>query len=188
MNTLTDREKWDVKKSIGDENYYSSLPEHRRTAAVSTVAVLACGHNLEYVPETVINKEICRAALNSGKVDCTVLPHIPFPDVQKEGIQRFSGNTPAFVLYSFADIRDAQTAWEAVKADAYCLQLVPDKLLTAELCKMALQSPNADKKVLGFIPEKFRTPEIRKAAEVKFGDSREQKKPSPSQKRMGTGL
>jgi hypothetical protein len=181
MNTLTDREKWDVKKSIEDENYYSSLPEHRRT-----VAVLACGHNLEYVPETVINKEICRAALNSGKVDCTVLPHIPFPDVQKEGIQRFSGDTPAFVLYSFADIRDAQMAREAVKADAYCLQLVPDRLLTAELCKMALQSPNADKKVLGFIPEKFRTPEIRKAVETKFGDSQRQKK--PSQKKIGTGL
>jgi hypothetical protein len=188
MNTLTDREKWDIKKSIEDENYYSSLPEHRRTVAVSTVAVLACGHNLEYVPEAVINKEICRAALNSGKVDCTVLPHIPFPDVQKEGIRRFSGDTPAFVVYSFADIRDAQTAREAVKADAYCLQLVPDKLLTVELCKMALNSPNADKKVLGFIPEKFRTPEIRKAVETKFGDSREQKKPFPPQKRIGTGL
>jgi hypothetical protein len=60
------------------------LPKHRRTAAVSTVAVLACGHNLEYVLETVINKDICRAALNSGKADCTVLPHIPFPDEQKE--------------------------------------------------------------------------------------------------------
>ncbi|MDR1181620.1 MAG: hypothetical protein LBL13_06560 [Bacteroidales bacterium] len=155
MNTLTDREKWDVKKSIGDENYYSSLPEHRRTAAVSTVAVLACGYNLEYVPETVINKEICRAALNSGKVDCTILSHIPFPDVQKEGIQRFFGNTPAFVLYSFADIRDAQTAREAVKADAYCLQLVPDKLLTEELCRTALQSPNADEKMLKFAVERF---------------------------------
>jgi hypothetical protein len=61
MNALTDREKRDAKKSIENENYYSSLPEHRRTAAVSTVAVLACGHNLEYVPETVISKEICRA-------------------------------------------------------------------------------------------------------------------------------
>jgi hypothetical protein len=79
-------------------------------------------------------------------------------------------------------------AQEAVKADAYCLQLVPDKLLTAELCKMALDSPNADKKVLGFIPEKFRTPEIRRAAEAKFGDSQKQKKPSPPQKRIGAGL
>jgi hypothetical protein len=54
---------------------------------------------------------------------------------------------------------------------------------------MALNSPNADKKILGFIPEKFRTPEIRKIAEDKFGDSREQKKkPPPPQKRKGTGL
>jgi hypothetical protein len=57
------------------------------------------------------------------------------------------GDTPAFVLYSFADIKDTKTAQEAVKADAYCLQLVPEKLLTKDLCKTALQSPNAD----GFI-------------------------------------
>jgi hypothetical protein len=143
---------------VENSNHYSSLPERHRTAAVSMVAVLASGHNLEYVPETVLDKEICRAALNSGKVDCTVLPHIPFPDVQKEAIQKFSADTPAFVVYSFADIWDAQTAREAIKADAYCLQLVPDKLLTAELCKTALQSPNADEKMLKFAVE--RLPEL----------------------------
>jgi hypothetical protein len=188
MNTLTNMEKWDIQKIAGDGDYYLSLPERRRTAAVSMAAVSACGHNLEYVPETVISKKICRAALNSKDVDCTVLPHIPFTDVQKEGIQRFSGDTPAFVLYSFTDIRDAQMAREAVKADAYCIQLVPDKLLTAELCKTALNSPNADKNVLGFIPKKFRTPEIRKAAETKFGDSQGQKDVSPPHKKKGIGL
>ena len=188
MNTSTDREKRDIRKIVENSDYYSSLPERHRTATVSTVAVLASGHNLEYVPEGILNRNICRAALSAKDADCTVLPHIPFPDVQKEGIQRFSADTPAFVLYSFADIRDAQTAREAIKADAYCLQLVPEKLLTAELCKMALDSPNADKKVLGFIPEKFRTPEIRKVAEDKFGDIQGQKKPSRPQKRMRTSL
>jgi hypothetical protein len=188
MNTLTDKEKWDIQKIAGNRDYYPSLPEHRRTAAVSMAAVSACGYNLEYVPEAILNRNICRAALNSKNVDCTVLPHIPYSDVQKEAIRKFSADTPAFVLYSFTDIRDAQMAHEAVKADAYCIQLVPDKLLTAELCKTALSSPNTDKRVLGFIPEKFRTPEIRKAAEAKFGDSQGQKKSSPPQKRMGTAL
>ncbi|MDR0386132.1 MAG: hypothetical protein LBH60_08660, partial [Prevotellaceae bacterium] len=109
-NTLTNREKYDIQRIFGNENHYSFLPEHRRTAAVSMVAVLQCGRNLEYVPEAVINKAICRAALSSTDVDCTVLPHIPYSDVQKEGIQKFSGDTPAFVLYSFADITDAKTA------------------------------------------------------------------------------
>jgi hypothetical protein len=59
MNTLTDREKWDVQKILEDRNHYSSLPERHRTAAVSTVAVLASGHNLEY------NRGICCVALNS---------------------------------------------------------------------------------------------------------------------------
>jgi hypothetical protein len=155
MNTITDREKRDIKKSIEDENYYRSLPEYCRTAAVSTVAVLSYGYNLEYVPEAVLNRNICRAALNSKNADCTILPHIPYPDVQKEGIRKFSGDTPAFVLYSFADIRDAETAREAVKADAYCLQLVPDKLLTKDLCKTALQSPNADEYMKKFVAERF---------------------------------
>jgi hypothetical protein len=155
MNTLTDREKWDVGKIVEDSNYYSSLPERRRTAAVSMAAVSACGHNLEYVPENVMSREICRAALDSKDVDCTVLPHIPFPDVQKEGIQRFSCDTSAFVLYSFADIRDVQMAREAVKADADCIQLVPGKLLTKELCQTALRSPGADENMLKFAVERF---------------------------------
>jgi hypothetical protein len=162
MNKFTDREKWDVRKILEDKNHYSSLPERHRTAAVSMVAVLASGHNLEYVPEAVLNRGICRAALNSKDVDCTVLPHIPYPDVQKEGIQRFiSSGTPAFVAYSFTDITDAKMAQEAVKADAYCLQLVPERLLTKELCKTAIQSPSADKKILDFIQERF--PEIKKS-------------------------
>jgi hypothetical protein len=152
MNMLTDREKWDVQKILEDKNHYSSMPERHRTAAVSTVAVLASGHNLEYVPEAVLNRGICRAALTSKDADCTVLPHIPYPDVQKEGIQKFSDNTPAFVLYSFVDVTDAKMAQEAVKADAYCLQLVPDKLMTADLCKTALQHPDADKKSIGIYP------------------------------------
>jgi hypothetical protein len=188
MDMISDREKWDIQKIAGNKDYYSSLPERLRTAAVSMAAVSACGHNLEYVPEAILDRDICCAALNSKDVDCTVLPHIPYSDVQKEGIQKFSGNTPAFVLYSFTDITDAKAAREAVEADGYCLQFVPDRLLTAELCKTALNSPNADKKVFGFIPEKFRTPEIRKATETKFGDSQAQKKPSPPQKRKGTGL
>jgi hypothetical protein len=175
MKALTDREKWDVGKIAEDRDYYLSLPERRKTAAVSLAAVLSSGQNLEYVPENVMSREICRAALNEKNVDCTILPHIPFPDVQKEGIQRFSGDTPAFVLYSFADIRDAKTAREAVKADAYCLQFVPDKLLTAELCQTALKSPNADEKILKFVRERFpalktkdERPQQKAGAKMKF--------------------
>jgi hypothetical protein len=79
-------------------------------------------------------------------------------------------------------------AKDAVKADAYCIQLVPDKLLTADLCRMALKSPTADEKVLGFIPEKFRTPEIRKIAEDKFGNRPEPKEFSPPLHKKGIGI
>ena len=164
MNTQIDRELRDILKIVDDEDYFRSLPEHRKTVAVSLAAVALCGHDLEYVPETVISKEfegraICRAALAAKDADCTILPYIPFPDVQKEGINRFSGNTPAFILHSFTDIKDTKMAQEAVKADAYCIQLVPDKLLTKDLCRTALQSPNADEKVSNFVMERF--PELK---------------------------
>jgi hypothetical protein len=42
---------------------------------------------------------------------------------------------------------------EVVKADAYCIQLVPDKLKTKDLCKTALQSPNADDFIKKFVTE-----------------------------------
>jgi hypothetical protein len=144
-----------IQKVIENKSYYPSLPERNRTEAVSTVAVLASGNNLEYVPEAVLNRSICRAALCAKDADCTLLSRIPFPDVQKEAIQKFSTDTPAFVLYSFADITDAKMALDAVTLDAYCLQLVPDKLLSPELCKTALKSPNADEKILNFVQERF---------------------------------
>ena len=183
MSTLTDREKWDIEKIAGNKDYFYFLSEHRRTAAVSMAAVTANGNNLEYVPEAVINKDICRAALRSKDADCTILSQIPFHDIQKEGIQRFN-DVPAFVLYSFVDIRDAQMAQDAVKKEPYCLQLVPDKLTTADLCKVALQHPEADKKVLEFIPERYRdNPEIRKIAEERFGSNLAQKESLPEKKK-----
>ena len=170
MNSKIEREARDFMKLVEDKDYYKSLPEHRKTVAVSLAAVSLSARNLEYVPETVISKdfegrEICRAALGAKDADCRIMPHIPFPDVQKEGIERFKGDTPAFILYSFADIQDTKIAQEAVKADAYCIQLVPDKLLTKELCKTALQSPNADEKMFRFVIERF--PELQPIDETK---------------------
>jgi hypothetical protein len=93
------------------------LPEHCRT-----VAVLSCGNNPEYVPEAILNRDICRAALNSKNVDCTVLPYIPYPDIQKEGIKKILGDTPAFVLYSFTDMTETKTAQETEACLFSCLQ------------------------------------------------------------------
>ena len=164
MNTQVAREAQDILKMVEDKHFYPSLPEYRKTVAVSLAAVSLCAKHLEYVPENVISREfegreICRAALAAKDADCTILPYIPFPDVQKEGVQRFSANTEAFILYSFADMQDAKMAQEAVKADAYCIQLVPDKLLTKDLCKTALQSPNSDEAVSKFVVERY--PELK---------------------------
>jgi len=167
---LTDREKRDIQRIAADKDYFYFLHEYRKTAAVSQAAVSVCGNNLEYVPEEIINRDICRKALWAKDTDCSILSQIPFPDIREEGIQRFT-DVPAFVLYSFIDIGNLQMARKAVKADAYCLQLVPNELMTVDLCKAALQHPDADKKVVEFIPEKFRTPEIKRMVEEKFGNN-----------------
>jgi len=176
MKELAEREEYDIQKVLNEKSYFSTLPEHHRTAAVSLVAVFASAHNLEDVPDAVMNRDICKMALNATDADCTVLPLIPYPEIQKKGIEKFSENTPAFVLYSFVDIQDEKMAREAVKADAYCLQLVPDKLITVDLCKVVLQHPDADKIVVEFIRERFRNnPEIAKMAEEKIGSNLAQK-------------
>ena len=177
MNTQVEREAQDILKIMDDKDYYYSLHEYRKTVAVSLAAVTFQARNLEYVPETVLSKEfegreICRAALAADDADCRILPYIPFPDVQKEGIQRFSTDTPTFVLYSFADMQNEKMAQEAVKADAYCIQLVPDRLLTKDLCRTALQSPNADDKVSKFVMERF--PEL-KAEKMQNEEKQQQK-------------
>ena len=164
MNEQINREARDIFKMLDDNNHFYSLPEFRKTVAVSLAAVSLSARNLEYVPEWVISKEfegraICRAALGAKDADVAIFPYIPYYDVQKQAIQQFTGNTPAFLLYSYADIQDAKMAQDAVKADAYCIQLVPDKLLTKDLCRTALHSPNADAEVTKFVMGRF--PELK---------------------------
>ena len=165
MNTQVDREAQDILNMVKDKNYYYALPDYRKTVAVSLAAVSLSGRNLWFVPEDIITKEfegreICRTALAAKDADCTLLSTISFHDVQREGIKQFlSNNEPPFVVYSFADMQNEKMAQEAVKTDAYCIQLVPDRLLTKDLCKTALQSPNADDKVSKFVMERF--PELK---------------------------
>jgi hypothetical protein len=163
---------------------YSTLADWRKTDVVSIAAVSAHSENLDYVPDYALTPDICCAALTAKDADLYILSKIPFVEVQKEAIKKFSDEAnPAFVLYNFTGISDAEMAKNAVKADAYCLQFVPEKLLTAELCKMALHSPNADNKVLGLIPEQFRTPDIVKTANEKFGNPILQKETPPPKKK-----
>ena len=174
-SNLKDMDTWLVNRDNREFSTYSGLSDSRKTEAVSMAAVTAYGGNLEYVPETLLSPEICRAALSAKDTEMDVLALIPYPEVQKEGIKKFldEGSHP-FVVYSFADITDAYMALDAVGRHGYCLQFVPDKLMTADLCKLALQHPESDKKVLGLIPERFHD-DVRKIAEEKFGNNPAQK-------------
>jgi hypothetical protein len=167
MNDMEKRDIQSVSKDCPEYSIFATLPEYRRTAIVSLVAVSAYGYNLEHVPNEVKNRSICREALKSKDVDCDILSHIPFPDVQREGVKKFVG-IDSFTLYSFVDIKDYETASEAVKSDGYCLQLVPRELLTEDLCKSAIQHSNADIRVLDFITKTFYTPEVCKIAVKTF--------------------
>ena len=161
MNTLKESELQDIQKIVEDKDYFYSLPEHRKTDVVSLAAVALYPNNLEYVPywlfeKNIIGREICRAALSAKDAECCILSNIPYPDVQKEGAQQFLANgEPPFLVYSFAEMQNSQMAQDAVKSDAYCIQLVPSKLLTKDLCRTALESPNSDEKVAKFVYETF---------------------------------
>ena len=149
-------DSWAVSRDNRLFSLYSTLAEWRKTEVVSSVAVATYSGNLEYVPDHILSPEICRAALTAKDADLDILSKIPFPEVQKEAIKMFldEGNDP-FVVYSFADITDTKMAQDAVQRNAYCIQLVPDKLLTKDLCQTALKSPNTDDKVSKFVFEHF---------------------------------
>jgi len=149
-------DSWAVSRDNRLFSLYSTLAEWRKTEAVSLVAVATHSGNLEYVPDHILSPEICRAALTAKDADLDILSKIPFPEVQKEAIKMFldEGNDP-FVVYSFADITDTKMAQDAVQRNAYCIQLVPDKLLTKDLCQTALKSPHTDDKVSKFVFEHF---------------------------------
>ncbi|KAA6300739.1 MAG: hypothetical protein EZS26_003104 [Candidatus Ordinivivax streblomastigis] len=158
----TKNSNWEELDSwaVGGDNrlfsLYSSLSDWRKTEAVSIAAVSVHSGNLNYVPDDVLSPDICRTTLTAKDADLDILSKIPYLEVQKEAIKMFLevGNKP-FIIYSFAGISDAQMARDAVKGDAYCLQFVPDKLMTSDLCKTAFRSPNADEKVLRFVNERF---------------------------------
>jgi len=158
MNELTDREKWDIKKISEGELYYSTLSERHKTAAVSLAAVSKYAGNLEYVPDSVISRDICRAAIEAKDADCTIIPQIPYFDVQKEAAKKFSEKEPAFVVYSFIDTWDKEMAEDAVKKDAYCIQLVPNNLLDKNF-NPDVQSQNVEKKESIFLTDGF--PELK---------------------------
>lgn len=165
------REQRDIEAVSKDNSNYSAfadLPDKRKTEAVSLSAVSAYGNNLEFVPDDIKTKEICRTALQSKDIDCDILMHIPFPDVSLEGVHLFAEKIEPFVLFSFVDITNEKIAKEAINADGYCLQLVPEKILTEDMCKTAILNSDIGVKILDFIPDKLFTPAVCETAVKKF--------------------
>jgi len=170
------------------ENYGRALkffPEEMITPEIAMKAVQLDGTALEFVPESVNTPEICRAALNcKDSDDYDVIHYVPFSDVCYDYLKNSDGQTSdPFMVFGNVkrDVVTTEMAQLAVKLEPSCLQFVPDRLKTSELCaeavgkdwmNMRFVPENRKTKTLcdiaisgsihaqQFVPERFKTPEM----------------------------
>lgn len=107
-------------------------------------AVKAWGYNLEFVPEGLKTKEICREALvaspDLGYEHCIILAYVPYPDICLEGMKNNQGGVDIVELAHMLrpEVIDKDIADYLVGRDGCCLAYIPLHLQTEELALKAV--------------------------------------------------
>lgn len=82
-----------IKNNQGCEGILGKLPKSMLTPELCQCAVESSGYNLEFVPEEMKTREMCRTSLYSsadlGYEDCDILQYIPYSDVCLEGLDGY---------------------------------------------------------------------------------------------------
>lgn len=107
-------------------------------------AVRLDGYNLEFVPEGLKTKEMCREALTAspdlGYEDVVILAHVPFPDVCLEGVKHFENGLDMIDIATVLrpEVINKELANYLVEKDGCCLSRIPVHLQTEELALKAV--------------------------------------------------
>ena len=126
-----------------DDELFRKLPKDCLTPELCMIAVKADGYNLEFVPEGLKTKDMCREALcaspDLGYGDAEILAHVPYPDVCLEGIKNFAGNVDCADLIALLrkEVITPEIAGFAVSQNGHCLAAVPIHLQTEALAFQA---------------------------------------------------
>lgn len=146
-----------------DNEFFSEIPEEKKTPDMCMEAVKEMGDNLEFVPEGLKAKEMCRIALVSspdlGYGDYEILSHIPFPDVCMEGIKQFENNVDMvdIVRALRKEVINKEIADYVVGKDGRCLGLIPLDLQTESLVLKAVRTSGCEALAYTTVREDLKT-------------------------------
>lgn len=128
---------------------FCDIPIEYKSPDLCMEAVKAWGYNLEFVPEGLKTKDMCREALAAspdlGYEHCVILAYIPYPDVCLEGLKdnEHGHDMDEFAQILRPEVIDKDIADYLVERDGCCLSHIPLHLQTEELAlKAVLESGN----------------------------------------------
>ncbi|WP_277638460.1 DUF4116 domain-containing protein [Bacteroides graminisolvens] len=133
---------WNMLRS--DSESFREIPTEHKSPNLCMEAVKSNGYNLEFVPEDLKTKEMCREALTTspdlGYGDFVILAHIPFSDVCLEGIKHFENGLDMMDIATVLrpEVIDKELAEYLVDKDGCCLSRIPPHLQTEELALKAV--------------------------------------------------
>lgn len=129
---------------IEDPESFCNIPVEYKSTDLCMDAVKSWGYNLEFVPEGLKTREMCRNALISspdlGYGDYVILAHVPFSDVCLEGIKKFENGLDIMdvVCVLRKEVIDEKIANYIVGQDGCCLGIIPLQIQSEELALKAV--------------------------------------------------
>lgn len=133
-----------------NEDLFHKLPKESLTSELCMIAVKADGYNLEFIPEGLKTKDLCREALRAspdlGGGDAEILAHVPYPDVCLEGMKGYAAYVDCLDLIRMLrkEVITPEIADFAVAQNGHCLAAIPLHLQTEILsCHATLTSGNS---------------------------------------------
>lgn len=133
-----------------NEDLFKMLPKDCLTPELCMIAVKADGYNLEFVPEGLKTKDMCREALSAspdlGGLDAEILAHIPYPDVCLDEMKDYATfvNCLELIRMLRKEVITPEIADFAVAQNGHCLAAIPLHLQTEALaCQATLTSGNS---------------------------------------------
>lgn len=161
----------ELKLGMNDVPALSELKDLSRyecTPKVCAAAVKEYAWALEYVPEEYKTPEMCRRALESsakeGYGHLLLLPHIPFPDVCMEALERW-GAKGGYKLKELAakirpEVFNEKMADYLVTKNGQCLELLPIHLQTKERAEKAVEVSGTAAILSNRVRLRLKTPEL----------------------------
>lgn len=133
---------WSMLRS--DPESFREIPTEYKSPSLCMEAIKLDGYNLEFVPEGLKTKEMCREALTAspdlGYEDVVILAHVPFPDVCLEGVKHFENGLDMMDIAAVLrpEVIDKELAEYLVGKDGCCLSRIPLHMQTEELALKAV--------------------------------------------------